>query len=684
MRLTPRLRLFHLSALTGCAATALVFAGCATDAPMGAATELRTSERSGSRSAPAGGARPMRAKATESRIAAYLEEQGPQVRAYHAHVTTLSNPFFEGRAPGTRGIELAAEYIEHYFGIFGLEPAFDELVMTPGGAEEIREGATFRQTFTVPGETIVEREEAAYRIEQDGVHIELSPEADFNPLGFGASEEISGPVVFIGYGVESGPEGYSSFLEGDNLDGAIAMLLRFEPMDEDGRSRWSDDGWSSRASLLPKARAAVNRGAAGVILVNPPGADDDRADRLMNIDTSRIGGSIDTPVIMMSTEAADDMVRASMGKGWGLMDLRRMADEGSTGAMELPELVFDMAVEAEREQIATSNVGAVLSGRGALADEYVVIGAHYDHIGYGYFGSRTPQYAGEVHAGADDNASGTSGVLLLADRLSAEYAELPEDADARSILFLAFSAEEMGLLGARHFVANPTMSLSQITLMMNMDMIGRLRENGLELNGVGTATGLRDIVQPRVDASGLNVNMRDSGQMPSDQAVFVQENIPVLGFFTGIHPEYHSVFDVASTINHVGAVAIANLVGDIATDIAMRPEGLEYVQVGGQRGRGAGPVTRARVQLGIAPGDYSDDTPGLLVGGVTEGTTAANAGVLAGDRIIRWGGEEMAGVAGLMERLAAHEPGDRVVIVVERDGEEIELTLELQGRTGPR
>lgn len=628
-------------------------------------------------------------------IAGRLESLGPVGRAFHAHVTTLSNPYFEGRGPGTVGIERAAEYLEFYFETYGLTPAFEGVQTTPDGSEIITPSGSFLQPFEVQGKTLVEEAQFSWRAGSRGA--DLAFPSDFTPLGFSGNGSLDLPLAFVGYSIAGGPDGYATYEVDTDLTGKIALILRFEPMDDRGRSRWSEDrGWSGAASLLAKLDAAEKRGAAGFILVNPPGADDPRADELMTVENSSFRFSAEQPAVMLSTDTADAMVRAMDPQGRSLMELRRLADQRG-GVIDLQGRAR-INVDLEQERIVTSNVGAVLPGKGDLADEYLVIGAHYDHLGYGGRGSRSPQARGEIHAGADDNASGTAGVLILAGELARAYDDMPEDADARSVLFLLFSAEEMGLLGSRHYVEEPSVTLSRINVMFNMDMIGRL-DDELEINGVGTAEGLADLVAAVADGDAdiriaadrggqvgmdLPITTNDSGYAPTDQTSFVRENIPVLGFFTGLHTEYHTVNDVASTVNHEGAVRVLALVERLAYSLATDPVKLTYVETRPQMRTGGDTGRQAPVRLGVMPAGYGDDAAGVGVGEVFEGTTAAEGGVKKGDRIIRWGGQPLAGPGDMMAKLRDHQPGDKVKIVVLRDGEEVELDLTMQAREGER
>ncbi len=596
-------------------------------------------------------------------VARALDRLGQEGKAFHQHVTTLANPFFEGRAPGSRGLELAGEYLIRHLDDAGLAPAF-----------EGPDGPSWRQPFRVPGETRVLGAEASWSASSR--RIEWTPEVDFNPLAFGGNGVAEGEPVFVGYAIEDGPHAYSSFDEDTDLTGKIAIVLRFEPMDQRGRSKWSEtgEGWSSAAGLVGKLQALVDRGAEGIVLVNPPGADDPRARELMTARNSRMmGGRLPVPLIQATPEVVNELVQAGDARARSLMDLRRLADLGDARVIALPRAAMRIEAETVREEIETANIGGVLPGSGDLADEWVVIGAHYDHIGYGHFGSRTPSLAGTVHPGADDNASGTAGVLLLAESLADRAREM--ERPRRSILFLLFSAEEMGLLGSRAFIEEPTADLEDIQAMINMDMIGRLRET-LQVNGVGTGEGLREIVMREARETGVSIRESDSGEVPSDQATFVREDVPVLGFFTGTHSEYHTAYDEAWTVNHAGALRVLDLVEEISWELATESTKLAFVDIASPSTR-MGRVGRAKVRLGIAPGNYADTRPGVLVGSVSSDTAAEAAGLQSGDRIIRWGGEELPDVVALMQRLADHKPGDVVRLLVERDGEEIDVDVEL-------
>lgn len=629
---------------------------------------------------------------------------------YHQHNVTLSNPWFEGRAPGLRGNELAAEYVEFYLKRAGLKPVFDEKTGGVGASEGKK---SYRQEFRKGGSESVLMAQVLAFTPKGGEAVNLEPGRDFNTLGMSGSGKVEGDLVFVGYGIDDGPNGYSSYPEGTELKGKVAMVLRFEPKDDKGRSKWANaERWTSSAGLGPKLDGAIRRGAAGIILVNPPGADDPRVGTIEDFSLKGMGKSV--PVMMATIERANALLAASSEPR--TLDALTEAADDAGGVTPIPGVTVSMESTVERRPIKTWNVAGVLPGRGALADQYVIVGGHYDHVGYGAFGSRHPQPSGKLHPGADDNASGTSGVLLAAAKISEMYKKLPEGTEARSVIFMGFSAEESGLEGSRWFVRNSPVPAKSVQIMINMDMIGRLRQDKFDCGGAGSAEGLADIVDPIFARSGLKIRTRDSegkgfnGRGPSDHASFYSSQVPVLFFFTGLHPEYHMPSDVYTTINTPGAVRVVNAAIDVAYTLALKPEQLVFTGDGrtlqpdftqtreeGPRAAnpGAGPGAPAgqgdqpapggrmgpvRVRFGIAPGDYSDDKPGVLVGDVYPGTSAADAGIKVGDRMVKWDGKEVKDVQGWMPLLAGQKPGDVVKITLVRDGKEVEVECKLKGR----
>ncbi len=610
---------------------------------------------------------------------------------YRQHLTTLADAKMEGRAPGTEGHKLAAAYLQGEFERLGLKPAFPAKTAEGAGDSDAKGAFVYAQPFEAPpsyrpGDSIrLLAQGVSYVSGNVGNEIRLTPAKDFNVLGYSASGSASGALAFAGYAITNDDRGYDSFGGvGDALKGKVALVLRFEPFDGEGKSQWADVGWSPSAGLVPKLTRAAEHGAAAIILVNPPNAKDDRVNVLE--DLSLAGRhALSVPIVMLTADAADVLVRAADAQGRGLRDLVALANtppEGKASVIDLPGAPVSITATLERVPIMTQNVGAVLAGRGALADEYIVVGGHYDHIGYGYFSSRDPNPKGKLHPGADDNASGSSGVLLAARKLAHDYAGLPAETPARTILFLGFSAEESGLNGSVHYCKEPIAPLEKHALMLNMDMIGRLRDGQLEIGGVDTAEGFREWLQPYFGSSGLTIAPKGGGGGPSDHATFNRKQIPVLFFFTGLHKEYHAPGDVLDLINVEGATQVVDLVHRIALDAALRPEPFVY-----KKGEGESAATDpqgtpggSRVRFGIAPGDYSGTEKGVAVGEVFPNTPAAKAGVKPNDLITHWNGTRMMSVEEWMPMLSKHKPGDEVTITVLRGGEEVTLTCTLVGR----
>jgi aminopeptidase N len=319
------------------------------------------------------------------------------------------------------------------------------------------------------------------------------------------------------------------------------------------------------------------------------------------------------------------------------------------------------------------NVIAALDGADSrLKDEWIVIGAHYDHLGEG--GTRSSLASGEkaIHNGADDNASGVSVVLSAARALAAG------PRPARSVLFMAFTGEESGLLGSTHFVAHPTIA-GRMTAMINLDMVGRLGAGPLIVYGVDTAEQWRGLVEPAATRAGIAIATRGEGYGPSDHTAFYTKDIPVLHLFTNTHGDYHKPTDDADKIDGAGLEKVSRMVVEIASAVAARPEQLTL-----RRGAGKPPAANSGgtggTYLGSVP-DFSPVDRGVKLSGVTPGSPAEKAGVRAGDIIVGMGKLEVADLQGLTDALRAHQPGDTVPLQLLRDGKPLTLEVTLGTRT---
>lgn len=613
-----------------------------------------------------------RVEAKDIDLRKVFEDLGPVATRWYQHVITLSNPWFEGRAPGVRGNDLAADYIEYWMKDLGLEPAFPA-VGADGVTPKDGDWTSYMQEFALTGGA---PKVEASRLAFEGKDLERGK--DYAVLGISGSTEVEAPVTFVGYGIEKGEGGYTSYEEGADLKGRIAMVMRYEPLDDRGRSKWASRRFSEFANMADKINAIVDRGAAGIILVAPPGVRDGKT-ALEDVSTSRWGRPLEIPVVQASAELAERILKAGAPDQGSLMDWRVRADEGKVRTVALGDgSKVSIETKLSTGGTPTQNVGGVVRGKGKLKDEWVVVGAHYDHVGYGYFGT-SPQYTGQLHPGADDNASGTSAMLCVAQQVAERYAAKDAPADARSVLFLGFTAEESGLRGSKWYVEHPTIAGDRMSLMVNMDMVGRLRSDDLAVGGMSSAKDMVDIMRPVFERSGLTIRADPSGRGPSDHASFYGAGIPVVFIYTGNHDDYHTPKDKGYTMNPEGAAKIVNMATDMVMTIATRPEKLEFKQDGGRSAdRGY-----AAVRLGVMP-RMDEERPagapkgGVMVDAVSADTSAADAGIRKDDVLVAWNGEELEGASAMMAKLRSHKPGDIVKVKVWRDGKEMELDVTLR------
>jgi hypothetical protein len=549
----------------------------------------------------------------------------------------LADPAREGRGIGTRGLEQAGAYLETRLRALGLEPAGDQ--------------GSFQQKLPVV--TGVEVEPST------SVSFGTAPldRADFAPLGFSAEGKASGPLVLAGYGIVSPEHRIDDYAKLD-VKGKIVLVRRFAPENE----QTSDPALARRlGDLRRKAWLARERGATAMLVVDwplPPAAappDWKPAAEAPLLRPSPAGpGDAGIPVLMVKRATLDAIMP------------QLLARKPATASLE---------VALKMAESAAFNVVGRLPAARQPAKGTVVIGAHYDHLGLGGRFSLSPD-SREPHLGADDNASGTAAVLEAARALAARKASLSHD-----LVFAFFTGEESGLLGSAHYTRAHADGLKRAVAMINLDMVGRLRENRLDVLGSDSATEWEAIVRAACSDLRLVCNPTGGGQGPSDQASFYTAGLPVLHFFTGGHPDYHKPTDRADRINAAGAAKVALLTDRIVTALDAGVH-LTY-----QKGRGgAGPSTGAgdarsfNASLGTVP-DYGGPPggrPGVLIGGVRPGGAAEKAGIRRGDVLVRLGAHEIRSVEDLVFALQAFKPGETATSVVIREGREVKLDTTLQ------
>ncbi len=605
-----------------------------------------------------------------------------------AHINYLASDALEGRQPGTVGIDKAASYIADEFERYGLEPirtsANGPLPLTlPGGnagvgvygnprkpsADELlwstfrNEKGSYLQTFeVVKGAQMGSRN----ALQVNGNVYQLRK--DFQPFAFSTNGKIANaPVVFVGYGLQSKEAHYDDYA-GVDVKGKVVLVMRYSPEGNNPHGKFG-----TGVGLRDKARNARNVGAAAMLLVNPPDSGEDRLEFSGGNDSSDAG----IPCLHVKREVANAILHAA---GKTLEDLQKsIKTDLKPQSFEVKGVTVSLQSDIVKERRQTSNVIGFLPGSDPkLKDEIIVIGAHYDHLGRFdesapdrvdfLRGSSLAPQSREPHRGADDNASGTAGVLEIAQQLAAQRKHLK-----RSVLFVAFSGEEMGLLGSKHFVENPPVLLKNIVAMLNMDMIGRMKEDKLNVLGVGTSPTWKDLLNAANDSLNLVLQFNDQGPGPSDQTSFYNKDIPVLHFYTGGHPDYHKPSDEAYKINADGEARVVTLVARVALKLADASPRLAFTKTAAPQQQAAS----FRVTLRVIP-DYGFNGEGMRIDALSDPNgPAGKAGIKAGDVILAFGGKPVRNVQDYTAYLSEHKPGDEIEVVLLRGREKMTVKVKL-------
>ncbi len=560
------------------------------------------------------------------------------------HIKYLSSDELEGRAPGTGKDLIAANYIRKSLEGKGARFLFD----------------TGFQYFEVTGGTVIS-DKSSFSIDGKA----LSFDKDFTPLSISSNGQVSAGVVFAGYGFSINEKEITINNFPSDVKGKWVLILRGAPQDAKPA-----DLYEKHSSLRKKIITAKDNGAAGVIFVN--GVEFDKNDNLIN--PSQGSGEPDAGLPSISvTRSVANMILKPTGKTIEELEQALLKDIKSVITLDTKSNVTG-SPEVTRAKKKTLNVVAMLDGNDpVLKDEYIVVGAHFDHLGWGGpgSGSRRPDTIA-IHNGADDNASGTSTVIEIFEKLAANKEKLK-----RSVIFVAFGAEEMGLLGSRYFVENPPVDLKKIKLMLNLDMVGRLdaKTKVLSLGGTGTAVDFNKYFDKFVEKSGLDIKKSPEGYGPSDHASFYSKDIPVLFFFTGVHEDYHTPFDDFDKINVDGAVQVGDLAYEIAFDVA-NTDTPPVFQLAGPKEKPKDAPTY-KISLGIMPDMAASDIQGVRAENVIPGRPADKAGMQKGDIIIEINGKPVKDLYEYMERLGELKKGDLVDVVVTRGEEKITLKVQL-------
>jgi hypothetical protein len=556
-----------------------------------------------------------------------------------ADIAWLADPARQGRGIGTAGLDAAGEYLEKRFAALHLLPGAD--------------GGTFRQTFSVTTGVSV----------GTGTSLTLGGKAvamdAFAPLGFSAVGTARSALAFAGYGIVAKELGVDDYARVD-AKGRIVLVRRFVP-EQDKFS--SSEAQRRYGDLRYKAWVAREHGATALSVVDLPSAPPGVKDWKMADEATMPGlvgdGEDDAgiPVVIAKRAVMADAV-ASLARGASVQAA--------------------LAVSLAKTTKPAFNVVARLPAgapEGERLPGVVVIGAHYDHLGFGGPNSLAPERH-EPHVGADDNASGTGAMLEVARALASSPKVLRRD-----VLFLAFSGEEEGVLGSTEFTRHPSgglTSMADAVAMLNLDMVGRMRDNKLSVMGGDTAAEWSDMVARACDAARVDCTIGGDGYGPSDQTPFYAAGVPVLFFFTGAHSDYHKPSDVPTRINAAGTAAVARIASDLVTEVAGRTTRLTYRSVPSPAPRGDRRSFNA--SLGTIP-DYAGPPKGMkgvLLAGVRSGGAADKGGLRRGDILVRLGTHVIGSVEDFMFALNASKPGETVTAVVVRDGKETPLDVTFQ------
>ncbi len=571
----------------------------------------------------------------------------------------LASDELEGRGVGTDGIGKAAEYIRARFRELGL-------------ASGVNDGSYY-QPFKVAldPEVVAEKTHLVLRGPQ-GQELKLELGKDFQPQAIGGNGKASAPVVFAGYGISAEKQKYDDFA-GLEVEGKVLLIIRREPQQNNPHSVFDGQDVTEHSYVRTKLELAKKHKAAAVLLVNDPFSTA-KADDLVSPEVFGSRG-LKIPFAHVTQEVVNQMLASSPLKAGAegqlktLKQIETAIDEKLEPVSQpLAGWTADMECTLVLKQEETVNVIGVIEGDGPLANETIVIGAHYDHLGLGGFGSRQAALR-EVHNGADDNASGTSGLLELARRL-AERNEKP----ARRLVFIAFSGEERGLLGSNYYLNNPVVPLADTVAMFNYDMIGRVNENKLTVYGVKTGKEFEKLVDAAAEGSPLKLDKVDGTMPNSDHYGFYQKNIPVFHFFTGLHKQYHTPDDTFVHVNVSGTADVMDYTERLLDAVMELPKRPEFSKVASaSKGPSQG---GSMAYLGVTP-DYASMNTGLRVTGVNDDSPAAKGGIKPNDVIVRIGEVEVADIQGLADGLIKYKPGNKVVIVVERDGKKVDCEVTL-------
>ena len=570
---------------------------------------------------------------------------------YVNDVKELASPEMEGRGAGTKGLTRA----EHL-----LEKRYKELHLDPAGVNG------YEQPFRVITGARLKSDNAFSVMAPSGKR-ELKVHEDFVPFSFSSSSRVSAPLVFAGYGATADEFHYDDYA-GLDVKGKIVLVLRYEPAGFSGKNAHHE--LTQHSQLITKAINARNHGAKALIVANGK-LNEGEEDLLTRFGS--VSGPENVGIVMVQVKNAvvDAWFQAA---GKSLKEVQEQINASTNPAsFAFPDsLPVSLNVDIETTRATVDNVLAWLPGQ---TDEYLIIGAHYDHLGRGNVDSLAPSQIGQVHPGADDNASGTAGVLELARLLAPERGKLK-----RSVLFMDFAGEELGLLGSAEWVKQPTRPLDKAVAMINMDMIGRIKDDKVYIGGVGTGSTFKSVLDQAEKEAPFKFEASPGGYSSSDHTSFVAKKIPVLFFFSGLHSDYHKPSDTWDKINGPSAARLLDMIENVAVQLANTDQPPTFQVVAEEKplggisgGGGYGPY------FGSVP-DFGQVENGVKFSEVRPNSPAAKAGFKAGDILVQFGDKPIKNLYDFTDALRRSKVGDVVEVKVLRDGQPLTASVKLEQR----
>jgi hypothetical protein len=558
----------------------------------------------------------------------------------------------DGRAAGTPGADRAAAYLVTEFQRLGLRPAGDA-----GG---------FLQRFEVLTSVRLAPDATIEVTAAGGAPRAFAAGTAFLPFTFSMDGDVTSEAAFAGYGITAPPVAYDDYA-GLDVRGKVVLVMTGEPRETDAQGPFRPAEHFHYTELRHKVLNAREHGAAAVIVVENPG----RGDRLAALrGTTPSWGIV---AISARREVADAVLTPA---GLDLTGLRDRIERGAAPASRLlPGVRVRVRSTLLRDRGTTANVVGIWPGSDpALAAEVVVVGAHYDHLGRGSPFSLAPDHSDAIHPGADDNASGTAALLGLAETLARS------GAGRRSVVFVAFAAEELGLLGSTHYVGQPAVPLERTVAMINLDSVGRLRDGRLHVMGVDTGQGLRALVEQAGQGLPAPLALRGDGVGPSDHTAFLNRGRPVVFFFTGPHADYHRPSDTWDRIDADGLRTVTTVAYRVVRALADREDRPAFVRVPGGPPRAGAGATGYGPYFGAVPDFGEAPQPGVRLGGVRPGSPADRAGLQAGDVIVRFAGVTVRTLDDLVFALRSRRAGEAIEVTYVRDGSERAVQAVLEER----